>query len=85
MTDVPQAAVLAALSAERGDMDARTRALAVLNAAAPHLYAAERERIRQLAIKHQATYWVGPDDSLAPRRPFALLLQFGELEEDCEP
>ena len=43
--------------------------------------AAERERIRQLAIKRQATYWIGPDDHPAPRRPFALLIQFGEEEE----
>jgi hypothetical protein len=36
---------------------------------------AERDRIIALAREKQATYWVGPDDSLAPRRPFALLLR----------
>lgn len=48
---------------------------AVLEAVKPHLASAERERIVALSREVQATYWVGPDDSLAPRRPFFFLIR----------
>jgi hypothetical protein len=51
---------------------------ALLATCAAATAAAERESIIALAREKQATYWVGPDDHPAPRRPFALLLQFGE-------
>ena len=36
---------------------------------------AERERVVALSREVQATYWVGPDDHPAPRRPFFFLIR----------
>lgn len=56
----------------------------VVEAAAQHIAAAERERIVALSREVQATYWVGPDGSLAPRRPFFFLIYESEPGDNNE-
>ena len=84
MTDVPQAAIDAAMDTiERlGSGGSRTTVRIVLEAAAPHIAATERASIIQLALRKRAVYCLacdgapcGYDDIL---RPFADLL----TEED---
>jgi len=67
-TPISQAAINAFVDALGHDLIMRSDALAALEAAAPHIAAAaaaaERERIRQLAIEHGAVCAV-PQDSTA--------------------
>jgi hypothetical protein len=70
---VPQAAIDAAMDTiERlGAGGSRTTVRIVLEAAAPHIAAAERDRIRQLATHVDATY-LSLEDGYTP-------LQFADL------
>ncbi len=66
VSDLPAEAVAAAaeaIAAQRRHLwdvdycEVQALARAVLEAAAPHLVAAERERCAKLADEHNATYW----------------------------
>ena len=100
---VPQAAIDAVLAATRercgcepfheydcylGQLDSEDAA-ALLEAAAPHIAAAERESIRQLALRKRAVYCLacdgapcGYDDIL---RPFADLLTEDDPDSLTDP
>lgn len=85
MTDLPQAAIDAALEVIKskhllighGRGSDEMFVQAVLAAAAPHLAAAERERIAQLAEKHHATFtkFHAADCPGHGRWPFAALIR----------
>ena len=78
MTAVPPQAITAAaavLSSDPGDRDARTWAKAILEAAAPHLAAAEREHCAQLADDEAATLAASEGTGHRALRRFAALLR----------